>query len=116
MTEKRFTTIYDEQSKMMQYVDTQKEESNWWAIWNANKTLQIMNELADKNEQLKQKNDKLNHLVDKKFDEYEYIVELEEENQILKNEIVAIVGLCIKMEDYINDIKIIANNRGGKND
>ena len=54
MTEKRFTTVYDEQSKMMQYVDTQKEER--WAIWNANKTLQIMNELVKENEQLKQRN------------------------------------------------------------
>lgn len=76
------------------------------------KLCDLLNELSEENEQLKQKNKKLNHFVD----EYRYITELEEENQILKNEIVAIVGLCIKMEDYINDIKIIANNRGGKND
>lgn len=51
MTEKRFTSVYDEQSKMMQYVDTQKEEQ--WAIWNANRTLQIMDEVVEENEQLK---------------------------------------------------------------
>ena len=50
MTEKRFTTVYDEQSKMIQYVDTQKEEPNKWAIWNHAETLQIMNELANENE------------------------------------------------------------------
>jgi predicted transcriptional regulator len=57
MTTKRFTTVYDEQSKMMQYVDNQKEER--WAIWNANKTLQIMNELATNCSSLKNENEQL---------------------------------------------------------
>ena len=58
MTEKRFTTIYNEQSKMMQYVDNHKEEPNKWAIWNASETAQKLNKLSDENEQLKQQKDK----------------------------------------------------------
>lgn len=58
----------------------------------------------------------LNNLADKNLDEYEYIAKLEKENQVLKDEISAIVGLSVKMEDYIHDIKIIANNGRGKND
>ena len=53
MTEKRFTVIYDEHSKMNQYVDNQKEEPNRWAIWNASETAQKLNKLNDENEQLK---------------------------------------------------------------
>ena len=53
MTEKRFTIIYNEQSKMMQYVDNYKEEPNKWAIWNANETAQKLNKLYDENEELK---------------------------------------------------------------
>lgn len=53
MTEKRFTIIYNEQSKMMQYVDNYKEEPNKWAIWNASETAQELNKLNDENEQLK---------------------------------------------------------------
>lgn len=54
MTEKRFTSVYNEQLTMVQYVDTQKEEPNKWAIWNASETLQKLNQLNDENEQLKQ--------------------------------------------------------------
>ena len=54
MTAKRFTIVYDEQSKMMQYVDNCKEEPNRWAIWNASETAQKLNELNNENEQLKQ--------------------------------------------------------------
>lgn len=73
---------------------------------------EYVDRLQDENEQLKEEK----QLLYKNFDEYKYITRLEKENQILKNEIVTIVGLCVKMEDYIDDIKIIANNRGGKND
>ena len=59
MTEKRFTTIYNEQSKMMQYVDNQKEEPNKWAIWNASETTQKLNELNDKCEFLEIENESL---------------------------------------------------------
>ena len=53
MTEKRFTSIYNEKAEMMQYVDNQKKEPNRWAIWNATETTMKLNELADENEQLK---------------------------------------------------------------
>lgn len=109
MTEKRFTTIYDEQSKMMQYVDTQKEEPNWWAIWNANKTLQIMNELADKNEQLKQRISKLQSKYDKsKTDEIKILVETENTILLNKNE----------FEEYVrrhNELKRHNKRRKEKN-
>ena len=47
MTTKRFTVVYNEQCKMMQYIDNQKEEPNRWAIWNARETAQKMNELYE---------------------------------------------------------------------
>ena len=53
MTEKRFTVVYNERSEMMQYVDNHKEEPNKWAIWNASKTAQKLNELSDENERLR---------------------------------------------------------------
>lgn len=53
MTEKRFTIIYNENAKMMQYVDNQKEEPNRWAIWNASETAQKLNELHEENIELK---------------------------------------------------------------
>ena len=52
MTEKRFTIIYNEDSKMIQYVDNQKEEPNRWAICNVRETAQKLNQLNDENEQL----------------------------------------------------------------
>ena len=54
MIEKRFIIIYNEDAKMMQYVDNQKEEPNRWAIWNASETAQKLNNLSEENEQLKQ--------------------------------------------------------------
>ena len=59
MTEKRFTSIYNEKAEMMQYVDNQKEEPNRWAIWNATETTMKLNELAEENEQLKQQIDNI---------------------------------------------------------
>ena len=98
MTAKRFTIVYNEQSKMIQYVDTQKEEPNRWAIWNIKETLQMMNDFAEENEQLKQSYTKLKHrhsllydeCLDAECDRDSYqkdVSSLEKENEQLKEEI-----------------------------
>ena len=53
MTAKRFTSMYNEQSDMIQYVDILKEEPNKWNIYNVSETLEKLNELHEENEQLK---------------------------------------------------------------
>ena len=92
MTEKRFTIIYNEHSKMMQYVDNCKEEPNRWAIWNASETAQKLNELNNENEQLKQSykefedecQSTFNAMNRKQNDLYRKNFKLKEENEQLK--------------------------------
>lgn len=50
---KRFTSMYNEQSDMIQYVDTLKEEPNKWSICNVSETLKKLNELHEEIEYLK---------------------------------------------------------------
>lgn len=98
MTE-RFTIIYNEHCEMMQYVDTQKEEPNRWAIWNANETAQKLNQLNNKNEQLKKRNKRLEGKIQRERTSFTKtherwskeaetkIKELSEENERLKKDI-----------------------------
>lgn len=64
MTAKRFTSMYNEQSDMIQYVDTLKEEPNKWSICNVSETLQKLNELHEENQDLKKANEILMELCE----------------------------------------------------
>lgn len=59
MTAKRFTSMYNGQSDMIQYVDTLKEEPNKWSICNVSETLKKLNELHEENKELKKENEQL---------------------------------------------------------
>ena len=70
MTGKRFTSMYNEQCDMIQYVDTLKEEPNKWSICNVSGTLKKLNEL------------------DEDFDDaLNTISKIQEENQTLQSRI-----------------------------
>ena len=43
MTEKRYSTEFNEKSEMMQYVDNYRGEPNRWAIWNHGETVNLLN-------------------------------------------------------------------------
>ena len=78
MTEKRFTSMYNEQSDMIQYVDTLKEEPNKWSICNVSETLKKLNELHEENKELKETIDEL-RTIDKEKD-----IEVKHINNIYK--------------------------------
>lgn len=54
---------------------------------------------------------KLDSLCDEQLDEYEYIMDLERENQFLKEKIVGISALVVKINDYLHDINSIIELR-----
>lgn len=49
----------------------------------------------------------LDKLCDDKLDEYEYITELEKENQTLKEKIVGVSVLLYRINEYMEDIDLI---------
>jgi len=49
----------------------------------------------------------LDDLCSEKFDEYEYIIKLKKENDLLKEKIIGISELLTKIEDYNHDIRLI---------
>ena len=102
MTQKRFTSVYNEQSDMIQYVDILKEEPNKWSICNVSGTLQKLNALHEENEQLKKELDKMelvNEMLSMDFSNSEH--ELWRENEQLKNELK-------EFKDYVySDEKIL---------
>ena len=54
--------------------------------------------------------DILNHLdklADENLDEYEYIVGLKKENEILKLKLDGIQTLLVRIKDYISDIELL---------
>lgn len=53
----------------------------------------------------------LDALCDEQLDEYEYIMDLERENQFLKEKIVGISALVVKINDYLHDINSIIELR-----
>ena len=54
--------------------------------------------------------DTLNHLdklADENLDEYEYIVGLKKENEILKLKFYGVQTLLVRIKDYIEDIELV---------
>ena len=98
MTEKRFTIIYNEHSKMMQYVDNQKKEPNRWATWNVSETAQKLNKLNNENKQLKKQ----------RYDLYMDIARLVKENGQLIDEAEEYRKLSLKFDNRNKDL--IAEN------
>ena len=88
MTAKRFTSMYNEQSDMIQYVDTLKEEPNKWSICNVSETLKKLNELHEEIEYLKPLANENTQYIDDMEDDIitfkQKIKKLEKENEELK--------------------------------
>ena len=88
MTAKRFTSMYNEQSDMIQYVDTLKEEPNKWSICNVSGTLKILNGLHEEIEYLKPLANENTQYIDDMEDDIitfkQKIKKLEKENDELK--------------------------------
>ena len=107
MTEKRFTSVYNNQSDMIQYVDTQKEEPNRWSICNVSETLQKLNELQEENIRLKRDFDSCSHNWALMYDEAKNKVEeLHKENIVLKLRMKKAKDL---LEDFVFKITGITN-------
>lgn len=49
----------------------------------------------------------LDEIADDKLDNYEYVTKLEKENLMLREKIVAIEALLLKINNYMDDIKLI---------
>ena len=91
MTAKRFTSMYNEQSDMIQYVDTLKEEPNKWSICNVSGTLKKLNELHEEIEYLKPLANENTQYIDDMEDDIitfkQKIKKLEKENDELKQQL-----------------------------
>ena len=85
---KRFTSMYNEQSDMIQYVDTLKEEPNKWSICNVSETLKKLNELDE------DFNDALNT-----------ISKIQEENQALQSSNLEYEDALARLEEQNEQLK-----------
>ncbi len=52
-------------------------------------------------------------IADDKLDNYEYVTRLEKENLLLKEKIMSISALLLKVKDYTDDIELIIETRNG---
>ena len=85
---KRFTSMYNGQCDMIQYVDTLKEEPNKWSICNVSETLKKLNEL------------------DEDFDDaLNTISKIQEENQALQEEIKDYNDVLARLEEQNEQLK-----------
>ncbi|WP_292601035.1 hypothetical protein [Methanobrevibacter sp. UBA212] len=55
----------------------------------------------------------LDMIADDKLDNYEYVTRLEKENLLLKEKIMSISALLLKVKDYTDDIELIIETRNG---
>lgn len=92
MTEKRFTYImfdgFEDNGKSLDKLDV----------------LDLLNDLDEENKKLKIK---LELLQDDKFDNYEYVNNIEKENLLLKETIIGISALTGNIKDYLHDIDLM---------
>ena len=80
--------MYNEQSDMIQYVDTLKEEPNKWSICNVSETLKKLNELDEDFDDALNTISKIqeeNHALQEEIKDYnDVLARLEEQNEQLK--------------------------------
>ena len=89
--------MYNEQSDMIQYVDTLKEEPNKWSICNVSETLKKLNELHEENRLLEIEDERW---VKASEHDQEVIDRLRKENEQLKKDLIDHSALISMLEDY----------------